>query len=239
MAFTTTLVFDHNLSKNVSDELWVGAAFDALAGSYLQITEHDDIPYTADGIRLHPDHDFIFESNSCLGLRGGFTFEYSWLEGQTITQQMLDTFVDVVDTTNSGTDVVFGYTQFDPIGRTVVFNLYVPTQPELGWRGSPLDWGILIQTHKMIWDSNGYYLCYLLLAEDWLAWTAKARDIAPNSSLVIGKVEGASTVYLIFSEDVTTSLGVTLNRGVAYSQTSESLEVTTGSSDTLVMRIND
>lgn len=238
MSFETTLPFDISLTKNVSDKLWVGAAFDAPGGSYLQISGQEDIPYTADGIRLHPDHDFIFESNSCLGLRGNFTIEYLWSEDQIVTQQMLDTFVNVVDTANIGTGVVFGYTQFDSIGRTVIFNLSVPTEPQLGWRGSPLDWGILLQTQKIIWDSNGYYLCYLLLDEDWLSWTAQARDIAPNSTLVIDKAEGASTVYFIFSEDVTTSSGVTLNRGVAYSQISESIVVTAGNADTLVIRVS-
>jgi hypothetical protein len=236
MSFNTTLPFGNDLSKNVNNELWIASAFDAPAGAYLQISGHSDIPHTAGGMQLHPDHDFIFESNSCMGLRGDFTIEYTWIEDQTVTQEMLDTFVNVVNDTNIGSNVVFEYTQVDFIARTATFRLSVPPAPELGWRGSPLDWGILLQNQKVIWDSIGYYLCYLIIDEDWRNWTTKARDIAPNSSLVIDRIEGAATVYLIFSEDVTTSTGVTLNRGVAYSQTSESMEVTTGNADTLVIR---
>lgn len=237
MAFTTTLPFDGSLSQNVNDELWVGAAFDAPAGSYLEIVGSEDIPYSAEGLPLHPDHDFIFESGSCIGLRGDFTIEYSWLEDQTVTQQMLDTFVSVVNNSNSSS-VVFENTQADFAGRTATFSLSVPPAPELGWRGSPLDWGILLDRQKIIWDSSGYYLCYLVLDTDWRSWESEAIDIAPNSSLDIDRLEGASSVYLVFSEDVTTSTGATLSRGVAYAQTTETLEVTAGSEDTLAIRMS-
>ena len=237
MSFNTTLPFDSDLSKNVNNELSVAVAFDVPVGTYLQISDPHDIPYTAGGMNLHPDYDFIFESMNCVGLRGDYTIKYSWDEDETITQQMIDTFVNVVNQSYNGSGGSIAPTQVDLITRTAVFALSVPAEPELGWRGRlGLKWGLLAQTQRMTWDSPSHYLCYLLLSADWRNWTTKARDISPNSSLVIDRVEGAVSVYLIFSEDVTTSTGVTLNRGVTYSQTSESMEITTGNADTLVIR---
>jgi hypothetical protein len=242
MSFESTVPFDSTLTTNVNDQLAVAVAFDVPVGSYVQTGNNADIPHSAEGINLHPDYDYIYEMDWGIGLRGDYIFEWSWSEDQTVTQAMLDTYMSVVDQEpNGGSTAAFGeLTQVDLIGRTLTLTLSVPPQPELSWRG-PVGtrWGLLpMETRKTTWASPSHYMCYLLLDTDWRDWTIKARDIAPNSSLTIGRVEGASSVYLIFSEDVTTSPGVTLNRGVTYSQTSESLEVTAGNADTFVMRVS-
>lgn len=240
MAFETTVAFDTALTANANDEVSVAAAWDVPVGAYVQVSDNTDLPYTAEGMNLHPDHDFIFESMGNIGLRGDFISDTSWGEDQVVTQAMLDTFVAVVNQACEGSDAHMVLNEVDFVERRFKTTTSVPPQPELGWRGAMgLKWGLaLAKTRRMTWASAGHYLCYLLIDSDWRSWTTKARDISPNSSLVIERVEEASTVYLIFSEDVTTSTGVTLNRGVVYSQTSESLEVTTGNVDTLLTRIS-
>jgi hypothetical protein len=238
MSLNTTVPFDGTLTKNVNDELSVAAAFDVPVGAHLQISGQSSIPHTAGGMNTHPANDFFVLSFWGIGLNGDFTVETSWAEDQMVTQEMLDTFINILSQANIGSGVVFEISDVDFIERTVDFTCSIPAEPELGWRGSPLPWMTSIQNQKIIWDANSHYLCATILDSDWTNWATEKRDIAPNSSLVIDRVEGASTVYLIFSEDVTTSTGVTLNRGVAYSQTSESMEVTAGNADTLVIRVS-
>ena len=238
MSFHSTIPFDGTLTKNVNNELWIAVAFDIPAGAFLQATGWHHIPHTAAGLNTHPSHDFICLTNWGVGLRGDFTIEYSWIEDGTITQQMIDTHASVMQASNAGTEVVFEYTEVDFVTRTAKCRLSVPANADLDWRGSPFPWGLAADDAKYIFDEGQYYLCATILSENWQDWTSEARDIAPNSSLVIDRVEGASSVYLVFSEEVTTSTGVTLDRGVAYSQTSTSMEVTAGSTGAFVIRVS-
>lgn len=240
MPFETTVVFDTALTANANDEVSVAAAWDVPVGAYIQISDNSELPYTSEGMNLHPDYDFIFESIGSIGLRGDFIIETSWGEDHAVTQAMLDTFIAVTNQSYDGSNGHLGLTQVDFAERKFSCTLSIPAQPELGWRGRMgLKWGLgPAQTRRMTWASPSHYLCYLLIDPDWRSWTTMARDVAPNSSVTIDRVEGASSVYFIFSEDVTTSAGVTLNRGVVYSQVSETLEVTAGSADTLIIRVS-
>ncbi len=240
MPFETTVVFDTSVTANANEEVSVAAAWDVPVGAYIQVSDNTELPYTSEGMNLHPDYEFIFESIGSIGMRGNFIIDTSWGDGQAVTQEMLDTFLAVVNQSYDGSNAHFGLTQVDFAERTVKFALSVPPQPELGWRGRMgLKWGLApAKTRRMTWASPSHYLCYLLIDSDWRSWTTMAMDVAPHSSVAIDRVEGASSVYLIFSEDVITSTGTTLSRGVAYSQVSETLEVTAGSEDTLIIRVS-
>tara|TARA_R110002167_G_scaffold315396_1_gene520962 strand:- start:443 stop:676 length:234 start_codon:yes stop_codon:yes gene_type:complete len=76
------------------------------------------------------------------------------------------------------------------------------------------------------------------MPDDWRLWTSESKDIAPNTSIVIDRVEEASSVYLFFSEDVMTTSGEILGQATPYAQTSTTLEITTGNQDTFVVRIS-
>jgi hypothetical protein len=238
MSYYTTLPFDSELCVNVNDELRVAVALDIPAEAFLEVIGWTDIPHTGAGLVTHPDHDFLWLTNWGIGLSGGYTIEYSWLEDETITQQMIDTHVSVMQAANAGSNVLFEYTDVDLAARTATARLFIPQDEALDWRESPNPWGLGASHAKYIFDGGQHYLCTTVLAANWQDWTSESKDIEPNGSLIIERVAGASSVYLIFSSDVTTSSGATLARGVTYSQTSPSLEVTAGGAGASVVRVS-
>lgn len=240
MSFETTIAFDSTLTANVNGELGVAVAFDVPAGAYMEVSSLMDFPNTGEGLNRHPEYDFITSTSWGCGTRGVIRQLHSWGETDNITQEMLDAHNSVMQAALEGTGMTYEYLEVDLEARTALCETVMPIDASLDWRTSPAPWAFTVPSsvHRTTLMSGNHYACTNLLASNWKDWTNDTKDIAPNSSLTIDKVDGASSVYLLFSEDVTTSTGTTLTRGVAYSQTSQSLEVTAGNAGAFVVRVS-
>ena len=238
MSVIHTMPFDEESITTVNSEVSFAAAFNVPDGTFFQTTGLNVIPHSSEGVTTHPDNDFIYSSNWGAGLRGDFVLEYSWGEDVLITNEVLIAHNLIMQDLHVGLNTTFEYTLFDPVERVVTANLSVPFDPTLNWRGSPIPWGLRASNVKCIFNGGYHYFCALVMPDDWRLWTSESKDIAPNTSIVIDRVEEASSVYLFFSEDVMTTSGEILGQATPYAQTSTTLEITTGNQDTFVVRIS-
>ena len=235
MSYYGDVPFNSAFTVNLNNEVHVSAAFDLLAGAYIQTTSWKDLPNTADGIITHPTIPYLWRTSWGFGVRGEMIIEYSWDETETITEDMLHVHTDVLQTAHENTGTTFQYINVDFEERFVSAKLVVPPNSSLDWHQSAYPYGLGASQAKVIFDGGQHYICAFVLAENWQDWSLGSKDIEANGTLSIPREPDASSVYLVFSEDVTTDSGVVLNQGVSYAQTS-SVQVTAGSKNTFVVR---
>tara|TARA_B110000858_G_scaffold53057_1_gene61567 strand:+ start:1573 stop:2250 length:678 start_codon:yes stop_codon:yes gene_type:complete len=224
----------------MEDNAWVAVAFDVPAGAYMEVSNATDLPNSSAGSTVHPEHSFITSTNWGCGVRGVVRQRVSWGETENVTQEMLDAHNSVMQAALAGTSMTYEYVDVDLNARTALCETVMPIDATLDWRTSPSPWAFTVpnMTSRATLMSGNHYICTTVIAPSWQDWTNDTKDIEPNGSLTIDRVAGASSVYLVFSDDVTTSSGATLSRGVTYSQTSPSLEVTAGSAGAFVVRVS-